>query len=696
MRYGVLLAGVFGLLAAPALVGVGLNVPRLFHLLPAVVKRSSSVSAEDAADAARSSGGWRNCRSKKRRRSGATVGSLLLIVWGFVAVLGLFRLVLGLWKQRRTILGHPWSAVWWTEQRAACLAEKVSLRRFPAVFCSPNAPMPMVVGLLRPKIVLPETAPESWGQPQWEAVLLHEAAHIARRDPWAALAQCLAVILFWWCPLVHLMARQLNDLREAICDDYALEGPCDRLAYAEVLVDSAERLVNLRALPVPVGLIDSARGGLEERITRLLAKEKEPMKKLSFAGKLLGASLLAAACLSITAATALSQTPPAKKIQIKIIVDGTEIDLDGGSLAALLQVVQSKPEAAPKPGDTIHFKLYQTTPAKAPQGEWQIAERVQVTQAKPDATPKTIDLPRIDVNAFSPDGKVLINTDGRIVTVIDGKTGKVVAKVDLGEKPGEHARVTQGLKAIRAIAQPVQAPTPAKPDPRIEELVRAAEAIKPGSGAAVRQALQGNSAVAKQSDKDKKASVLRTQDKDYIEIHTDDGKVLRLKIAMSADPAATDRDKKAAEDALRHAEAQKAIAEVYRLQALEALKALGAPKKAPAAPVPPTKPAGSGAGIEMRFETKPGDPKAKEQIERALEFLKKATHDSATKPVAPVGPVSPPAKSLPARNPSLLPGAVAPPGPGPDVEALARQIERLTRELHELRDRLEQNKKQQR
>ena len=335
LRYSVLFGGIVGLLAVPALVGVGQYVQAAFaadseeivrvpaEMLPEFLQRQPLEVPELHDESAPA---WSEL-----------IGVVLLSAWGLVILFGFGRLLLGLSRQRRALIGAPWRASWWTEERQACLARKVGLHRFPRVHGSPAAPMPMVVGVWRPTIVLPEQAPAAWGQPQWEAVLLHEAAHIARRDPLAVLAQRVAVLLFWWCPLVHLLARRLNDLREAICDDYALEGPCDRIAYAELLVESAERLVNLRSLPAPLGLIDSAHGGLEERITRLLEKEKQPMTKLSLAGKLLGIGVLLAACMSITAATAFCQPPSPKKIQIKIVVDGKEINIADVDLAALLQ-----------------------------------------------------------------------------------------------------------------------------------------------------------------------------------------------------------------------------------------------------------------------------------------------------------------------------------------------------------------------
>jgi beta-lactamase regulating signal transducer with metallopeptidase domain len=469
LRYGILLAGIFGLLAAPVLVGIGVKLP--VRLLPAgeeVVKVPAEMlpafldrPPHDAPPAV----------EEVPASVGDPVGALLLCFWAFFAIVGLVRLLFGLGKQRRAIIGRSWSAAWWTAERQASLAEKVGLRRFPAVHCSPSAPMPMVIGLIRPIVVLPEQAPGSWSQPQWEAVLLHEAAHIARLDPWAVFAQRLAVILFWWCPLVHLLSRRLNDLREAICDDYALEGPCDRIAYAELLVGFAERLVNLRARPGPVGLIDSARGGLEKRITRLLEKEKEPMKKLSLTGKLLGVSVLVMACLSITAATAYCQTPPAKRVQIKIIVDGQEIDLNDANLDAFLPAVKPKPDPrveelvraaeAIKPGSGAEVRLALQGMTKPGQRAFEVAR-----DQKPPAAAVTFRVSNVE--------------DGRrvIVTGLDARGEKVTLGVadaqavqDLMralEAPGvmKDGQVVLPSEAVRVVP-PLAESTTAPPKTRI-------------------------------------------------------------------------------------------------------------------------------------------------------------------------------------------------------------------------------------
>jgi beta-lactamase regulating signal transducer with metallopeptidase domain len=517
LRYAILLTGVIGLLAVPALVGLGracqgalpwfaaqpedevAKVPA--ETLPELLNRLVVDPLEP--------------RAEPPSVVGEIIGASLLALWGLGTLIGTCRLFCALWKQSRALVGLPWRASFWTDDLKAQLAQKLGLHKFPAVHLSPAAPMPMVIGIWRPTIVLPDPAPASWEQPQWEAILLHEAAHIARGDHWAGLAQRVAVIGFWWCPLVHVMARRLNELRENICDDCALQGTCDRFAYAELLVESAEHFLSLTALPVPLGLLDSARGGLEARVKRLLEKEKPTMTKLSLPGKLLGAALLVAACLLTAAGTAFSggQPPPQKKIQIKIIVDGKEIDLNDAQLWNHIEAAQRKAS-----------------------GEKQIQLHKGILGGKPDQP----DGAGIVVHQaeYSPDGKLVVTAD-RII-VLDTKSGRIIAQADQS-KPDQVVKyrliqdgqlkpdLSAGYRLLGELSQ-------SKLDPRIEELVKQAEAIKPGSGADIRRALQ---AVPKPSGapKDPKAvkpltSSLRLWDTDtgkkVIILAIEDGKVLQL------------------------------------------------------------------------------------------------------------------------------------------------------------------------
>ncbi len=95
---------------------------------------------------------------------------------------------------------------------------------------------PITVGLLRPRIILPECS-QHWTPAQLDAVLAHERAHVRRRDP---LVQWLALLnqaVFWFHPLAWWLERKLMSLAEEACDGAVLELGHDPGEYAEALLD---------------------------------------------------------------------------------------------------------------------------------------------------------------------------------------------------------------------------------------------------------------------------------------------------------------------------------------------------------------------------------------------------------------------------------------------------------------------------
>lgn len=79
--------------------------------------------------------------------------------------------------------------------------------------------IPVVWGIVRHRLLLPEVA-KQWSKEQLRSVLLHELAHIKRRD--LSLSQLLAqtaCALHWFNPLVWLAAWRLHVERERACDD---------------------------------------------------------------------------------------------------------------------------------------------------------------------------------------------------------------------------------------------------------------------------------------------------------------------------------------------------------------------------------------------------------------------------------------------------------------------------------------------
>lgn len=105
---------------------------------------------------------------------------------------------------------------------------------------------PHVVGVMRPIIVVPPQLLDDAAL--LRAALVHELAHVRRRDALARIVQIAAGAMMWWWPVVRLVHRRLELAREAACDAWALEsGEVARPAYARMLV----RMAQLRTVAAP-------------------------------------------------------------------------------------------------------------------------------------------------------------------------------------------------------------------------------------------------------------------------------------------------------------------------------------------------------------------------------------------------------------------------------------------------------------
>jgi beta-lactamase regulating signal transducer with metallopeptidase domain len=115
-------------------------------------------------------------------------------------------------------------------------------RRAPRLVVGDAAVGPHVVGVVRPIIVIPPALLDD--RALLCAALLHELAHVRRRDALARVVQLIAGAVFFFWPVVRLVSRRLDLSREAACDAWALEtSEVPRPAYARLLV----RMARLRA-----------------------------------------------------------------------------------------------------------------------------------------------------------------------------------------------------------------------------------------------------------------------------------------------------------------------------------------------------------------------------------------------------------------------------------------------------------------
>ena len=197
--------------------------------------------------------------------------SVLLALWAAGAMAILARLAIGLlavqWLSRRTerVTDAPWLPL------ARRLAGAVGVPSSLTFLRSPRATMPMAWGILRPSVLMPEDA-DVWPAERLRIVLLHELAHVKRRDCLThALAQ-IACAAYWFNPLVWIAARHLRTERERACDDLVLAAGTRGSDYAAQLIEVARVMRSGRfpALLTGATLAMAHRSQLEGRLIAIL------------------------------------------------------------------------------------------------------------------------------------------------------------------------------------------------------------------------------------------------------------------------------------------------------------------------------------------------------------------------------------------------------------------------------------------
>ncbi len=158
-------------------------------------------------------------------------------VWLVGTVLSLAWLLLGTWRARLILADSRPCAV----PAAPQLAHQVGLRAMPEMREWHGARTPFVLGGLRPVVVLPPGLDRVLDAREFESVLLHELAHVTRRDVGANLLLRLLGALAWYQLPFWILLRELERARERACDDLAVRAMGRSLPLARALVFLEER-----------------------------------------------------------------------------------------------------------------------------------------------------------------------------------------------------------------------------------------------------------------------------------------------------------------------------------------------------------------------------------------------------------------------------------------------------------------------
>jgi len=181
---------------------------------------------------------------------------------------------------------------------ATRVAARLSVTTPFRVLESTIAASPMMIGWLKPVVLLPTATLAGLSPSQLEALLAHEFAHMRRHDYLVNLLQSAIETLLFYHPAVWLVSRSVRESREQCCDDLTIS-VCDRLTYVSALSSVAA----LRTSPPALA---AGGGSLRYRVERLL----RPQSPASFSAGSMGWLGVIPIALVLAAAMPMTSTSP--------------------------------------------------------------------------------------------------------------------------------------------------------------------------------------------------------------------------------------------------------------------------------------------------------------------------------------------------------------------------------------------------
>ncbi len=195
-------------------------------------------------------------------------------------------------------------------QRFSILQEKLGLRRKIGIRLSSAINTPMVIGVLKPLVLLPAGLMSGLTMEQVECILVHELAHVRRWDYLVNLLQSTVEILLFFHPAIWWTSRVVRQERENCCDALVVNLPSNKVQYARALLS-----LEIMRQQQPALALGSQDGDLASRIRRITGAAAPRSRKFHSRGLLFGLMLLGFAVL------VGSQTPTVVKAAFPFLAE---------------------------------------------------------------------------------------------------------------------------------------------------------------------------------------------------------------------------------------------------------------------------------------------------------------------------------------------------------------------------------------
>lgn len=269
------------------------------------------------------------------------------------------------------------------------LSHSMGITQNIRMLLSKRVKVPMVAGFLKPVILVPAQMMLQLSGSDIEAILLHELAHIRRRDFWMNMMQRIAALFYFFNPGLLWISSLISEERENCCDEMAVKRLGNRKSYISALLSFEQ----LNQTPASLALAFPGRKNrLLQRVRRILYHQNQTLNTME--------KMILAGCLALIGLGPLAFSQSAKDLSIAAI--------------------------AKSPTESVKKHTEPQSAAGVP-----ISEPIKVETAIGDTVPKKIATVKKDQDGTKKVEEIIYERDGyRIVT----REGKIMTAYNKGVK----------------------------------------------------------------------------------------------------------------------------------------------------------------------------------------------------------------------------------------------------------------------
>ncbi len=241
------------------------------------------------------------------------------------------------------------------QEKVKTLSRKLGVQDGVQLLRSSGISMPVTIGFFKPVILLPAGLLMQMPPAHIESILLHELAHIQRKDYLVNLFQQCVETIFFFNPAVLWISKLIREEREVCCDDIVLSHVSQKTTYLQALLAFQQTSTVHRELAMAIG---GKRNELRNRFLRMAGMESQRLTSREAWMLLAGVVLLAVCSIMANVTADLKQTPVASATQTVTFPKPPEQNTPAVSMPAQKKPKkQTEPVPAKDTTDWMQYKL---------------------------------------------------------------------------------------------------------------------------------------------------------------------------------------------------------------------------------------------------------------------------------------------------------------------------------------------------